>query len=85
MLILALQLIVLNGLDQACATISQNVGSTLCLPNTCKLYTVHSGDTCAMIGKANNLTFAQVVSMNFQLDISCNMIVDKVGSTICVG
>ncbi|KAJ6632579.1 hypothetical protein B0H10DRAFT_1901949 [Mycena sp. CBHHK59/15] len=79
------QLIALNGLDQACATISQNVGSTLCLPHPCKLYTVQSGDTCATIGEAKNLTFAQVVSMNFQLDVSCNMIVDKVGSTICVG
>lgn len=79
------QFIALNGLDQGCATISEQVGKTLCLPQACELYTIKANDTCASIGQAYNLTFAQVVSLNFQLDPACQTIPDKVGSTLCVG
>ncbi|KAJ7751586.1 hypothetical protein B0H16DRAFT_1547596 [Mycena metata] len=79
------QLVALNGLDEDCKLLSDRVGSSLCLPQKCSLYTVKANDTCDSIGAAFNLTYAQVLSLNFQLDIACQTLPDHVNSTICVG
>ncbi|KAK0384746.1 hypothetical protein NLU13_7224 [Sarocladium strictum] len=40
------------------------VGQKLCLPNTCSLYTVKSGDTCDAITVSQNRTLTQLLSWN---------------------
>ncbi|KAJ7186092.1 hypothetical protein C8R46DRAFT_1289630 [Mycena filopes] len=79
------QLVALNSLDQDCTLLPDRVGSALCLPQQCQLYTVKSGDTCDSIATAFKLVYSQVLSLNFQLDLACRTLPDYVNSTICVG
>ncbi|KAJ7154882.1 hypothetical protein C8R43DRAFT_1235156 [Mycena crocata] len=79
------QLVALNGLDTGCTLLQDHAGSPLCLPQQCKLYTVQTNDTCDSIGITFGLTYSQILSLNFQLDIACRTLPDHVNSTICVG
>lgn len=38
---------------------------------TCKQYTVQQKDTCRTIAKANKVTYAQLLSWNPTLDVTC--------------
>ena len=51
-----------NNLAANCADFPKN--GTLCLINTCDVYTTRQNDTCASISKAHNITEAQFKSWN---------------------
>jgi hypothetical protein len=40
----------------------------------CKQYTVQADDTCLSIGKASNATYAQLLSWNPALNVTCGQV-----------
>ncbi|KAF2716672.1 carbohydrate-binding module family 50 protein, partial [Polychaeton citri CBS 116435] len=75
-------LVIDNNLSAYGAHFSAN--GSLCIQNTCTLYTVRSNDTCILIARAHKVTMAQLLSWNPILDPTCSNLALSVGDTICV-
>ena len=60
-----------------------SVIQSLCLPQTCTIYTIQSSDTCyGMAGNAN-MTYTQLLSWNPTINGYCSNLIT--GQNICVG
>ncbi|KAH7148159.1 hypothetical protein DER46DRAFT_564771 [Fusarium sp. MPI-SDFR-AT-0072] len=51
---------------------------------TCKQYTVQQKDTCRTIAKANKVTYAQLLSWNPTLDVTCGNLSKQKDGKICI-
>ncbi|KAJ5498556.1 hypothetical protein N7453_007607 [Penicillium expansum] len=52
--------------------------------SNCTTYTVGTGDTCTGIGKSQDVTWAQLLAWNSQIDSTCFNLGSLVNTTICV-
>ena len=73
-------LIVLNQLFPDCTNLLG--GQSLCLPQSCQIYNVQSGDTCLGIAANSNITYTQLLAWNPSVDGFCSNLVS--GQNICV-
>lgn len=71
-----------NDLPAYCADFPAD--GTLCLINTCEVYTVQSGDTCDSVAAAYNLTVVQLQAYNPNIDSGCYNFNRTIGYQICV-
>ncbi|KAM3427181.1 hypothetical protein MY4824_009598 [Beauveria thailandica] len=76
-------LISVNGLDVACNPMPA-VGTSLCLPLTCKTYQVQPDDSCAGITAAENITLGQLLVWNPIISPGCTTLTGWVGRYICL-
>ncbi|KAK2590531.1 hypothetical protein QQS21_011781 [Conoideocrella luteorostrata] len=76
-------LISVNGLDMAC-NFMPDVGTSLCLPLTCKTYQVLPDDTCSSITAAANITMGQLLAWNPVISPGCTTLMKWVGRYICL-
>lgn len=44
----------------------------------CTIYTVGTGDTCTGIGKSQDVTWAQLLAWNSQIDSTCSYVVSPI-------
>lgn len=58
---------------------------SLCLNHSRPTYTVQANETCKSIEAAHNLTLAQVLAWNPQLDLACSNLNMSLGLELCVG
>lgn len=72
-----------NNLPAYCSGFPTN--GSLCLNHSCPTYTVQANDTCTSIEAAHNLTLAQVLAWNPQLDLACSNLNMSLGLELCVG
>ncbi|ATY65640.1 Peptidoglycan-binding Lysin subgroup [Cordyceps militaris] len=61
-------------------------GTDLCVPATCKLYTLQANDTCFGISQAHNGSFSatQVISWNPRVNRDCSNLEVLVGTHLCI-
>ncbi|KAF8457847.1 hypothetical protein BDZ91DRAFT_785929 [Kalaharituber pfeilii] len=71
-----------NDLAAACADFPTS--GSLCLVNTCSVYTVAQNDTCDSISSAHNITLAQFKSWNPSINSGCYNLDKMVGYQVCV-
>ncbi|KAF8537777.1 hypothetical protein BDD12DRAFT_780083 [Trichophaea hybrida] len=64
------QLILLNNLDQNCDNLI--LGSTVCLPQSCSIYNVQSGENCASVAQEHGLTLQQFKNLNPDINNQCS-------------
>ncbi|KAJ3561274.1 hypothetical protein NPX13_g9010 [Xylaria arbuscula] len=57
---------------------------SLCLTNTCSVYTVKANDTCKSVAKASKITQALLISWNPALSSGCGNIDRYVGDQLCI-
>ncbi|KAI0203160.1 hypothetical protein F4808DRAFT_449427 [Astrocystis sublimbata] len=83
-----------QGIGTSWLLMDNNLGSfcsdfptkgSLCLTNTCSVYTVKANDTCKAIAKASELSQAQLIKWNPQLSAACGNIDRFVGDQLCIG
>lgn len=70
-----------NDLPAYCASFPTE--GTLCLVDTCMVYTVQPGDTCNSVAAANNITVTQLQSYNPNIDSGCYNFNQTIGYQIC--
>ena len=58
-------------------------GQSLCLPQSCTIYTIQSNDTCYGIANNANITYTQLLSWNPTINGYCSNLLT--GQNICVG
>ncbi|OJZ87904.1 carbohydrate-binding module family 50 protein [Aspergillus luchuensis CBS 106.47] len=75
-------LLIDNNLPAYCADFPAD--GTLCLINTCEVYTVRSGDTCDSVAAAHNLTGVQLQAYNPNIDSGCYNFNLTIWYQICV-
>ncbi|KAH8731852.1 hypothetical protein GQ44DRAFT_735576 [Phaeosphaeriaceae sp. PMI808] len=73
-------LIALNNILPDCTNLQ--LGASICLPSTCSIYKVQSGDTCDSIALARNTTFQQLVAWNPTINSYCTNLI--AGFNICL-
>ncbi|KAF8252101.1 LysM domain-containing protein [Wilcoxina mikolae CBS 423.85] len=71
-----------NDLTAYCADFPTN--GTLCLNNTCDIYTVQTNDTCTSIASAHNITVSQFKAWNPTINAGCYNIDRMNGTQVCV-
>ncbi|KAI0424844.1 hypothetical protein F5Y09DRAFT_353023 [Xylaria sp. FL1042] len=71
-----------NNLASYCSDFPTS--GSLCLVNTCSVYTVQMNDTCKSIAKATNITEALLISWNPSISKGCSNIGRLVGQEVCV-
>ncbi|KAH8901682.1 hypothetical protein GQ53DRAFT_851663 [Thozetella sp. PMI_491] len=71
-----------NALSSGCVNFPTS--GTLCLVNTCKVYTVQTNDTCDSIAKSYNVTVPQLKAWNPNVNAGCYNIDSMVGDQLCV-
>ncbi len=59
-------------------------GTEICIPQQCDIYQVAPFDTCASVAKAKNITIAQLVEYNPNLNSVCGNLPALIGYVICV-
>lgn len=74
-----------NNLPAYCSGFPTISGSLLCLNHSCPTETVQANDTCQSIQAAHNLTLAQVLAWNPQLNRACSNLDMSLGLELCVG
>ncbi|OOF93376.1 carbohydrate-binding module family 50 protein, partial [Aspergillus carbonarius ITEM 5010] len=74
-------LIALNSLLPDCSDL--DAGATLCLPQSCAIYTVQAGDTCEGITNTTGISFVQFTSWNPTINSYCTNLI--AGQEVCVG
>lgn len=72
-----------NNLPAYCSGFPTN--GSLCLDHSCPTYTVQANDTCNSIKSAHNMTLAQMLAWNPQLDLACSNLNMSLGLQLCVG
>ncbi|KAF7184584.1 hypothetical protein CNMCM7691_005768 [Aspergillus felis] len=74
-----------NGLTADCSNFP-NVGDSLCIPETCEIYTVKVNETCYGISEAYNATFTvtQLISWNPDINRDCSNLEAITGTQICI-
>ncbi|KAL7789492.1 hypothetical protein V8C37DRAFT_211447 [Trichoderma ceciliae] len=74
-----------NNLPEYCSQLP-TAGSTLCIPQSCNLYTVAANDNCYGIVQVHNATFSvtQLISWNPNINRQCSNLNQLVGYQICV-
>lgn len=79
------EMLYLNNLQGGCADFP-GPGAELCMPRTCKVYTVEEGDTCRGIASAHRSAFSksQLASWNVDIKPSCATLELLAGNQICV-
>ncbi|GIC92923.1 uncharacterized protein Aud_009401 [Aspergillus udagawae] len=70
----------INNILPDCSNLQ--VGQKLCIPNTCQLYTIKSGDTCMQITNASSITLSQLRAWNPFINAGCSNLI--AGDQICV-
>lgn len=70
-----------NALDVACNGISQR--KTLCLPETCTTHQLEFADTCDSLVSDFNITFAQLLAWNPNINIGCSNLASWRGWYLC--
>ncbi|KAF5606295.1 uncharacterized protein FSUBG_6128 [Fusarium subglutinans] len=60
------------------------LSSLVAAANSCKQYTVQQKDTCRTIAKANKVTYAQLLSWNPTLDVTCGNLSKQKDGKICI-
>ncbi|KAJ0281888.1 hypothetical protein CBS470a_008049 [Colletotrichum nupharicola] len=50
----------------------------------CEAYSVQAGDTCSIIARSVNATYAQIISWNSEIDLTCSNLAELEGGNICV-
>ncbi|KAF3055159.1 LysM domain-containing protein [Daldinia childiae] len=76
-------LISLNGIDLACNTMPA-VGTTICLPTTCKIRELAVNDTCGLITADENITIGQLLAWNPIISPGCANLNSWRGRFLCV-
>ncbi|KAL2783006.1 hypothetical protein BJX66DRAFT_345334 [Aspergillus keveii] len=76
------QLLLDNNLQAYCANFPTS--GTLCIKNTCTVYTVKQGDTCKSVAKAHGITMVQMRTYNPWIDGGCYNFNRSVGTQICL-
>lgn len=78
-------LVYLNSLDAGCTNFPQ-AGTAICIPSTCKTYTVKTDDTCLAIiqQQSTDATMVQLQSWNMNLNRQCSNLQDYANTTICI-
>ena len=61
----------------------RSVGQSLCLPQTCPIYTIQPSDTCYGIAGNANITYTQLLSWNPSINGYCSNLIT--GQNICIG
>ncbi|KAF7936224.1 uncharacterized protein EAE98_002443 [Botrytis deweyae] len=74
-----------NNLPGYCSELP-GPGTSLCIPQSCKLYTVAANDTCHGIVQSYNMTFSstQLISWNPNINKGCSNLNQVEGFQICV-
>lgn len=74
-----------NGITADCSNFPE-AGSSLCLPDTCDVYTLQANQTCYDITLAYNSTFTvtQFISWNPDINRDCSNLEVMVGTHLCV-
>ncbi|KAF4545174.1 uncharacterized protein LTHEOB_5585 [Lasiodiplodia theobromae] len=72
-----------NHLHAYCSNFP-GVGHTLCIKNTCDVYTISANDTCSSVASAHGITVSQLRSWNPVLDMRCGNMPSMVGDQICI-
>ncbi|KAI2624041.1 hypothetical protein GGS21DRAFT_541259 [Xylaria nigripes] len=57
---------------------------SLCLTNTCSVYTIQTNDTCKSVAKTSNITEALLIKWNPVLSSGCGNIGRFVGDQLCI-
>ncbi|KAI0109000.1 hypothetical protein GGR51DRAFT_513994 [Nemania sp. FL0031] len=71
-----------NNLASFCSDFPTS--GSLCLVNTCSVYTVNANDTCKSIARSNSITEALLISWNPSISSGCSNIGRLVGQEVCV-
>lgn len=71
-----------NHLDYACSSLA--VGSSLCIEDTCTVYTVKANDNCDDIVQGQSFGKVQLLGWNPTLHQDCDNLESMVGRTLCV-
>ncbi|KAK5654042.1 hypothetical protein OQA88_7720 [Cercophora sp. LCS_1] len=71
-----------NGLTAHCHDFPTT--GTLCLANTCDVYTVLVGDTCKSIAKDHDISEAQLRAWNPSINAGCYNLESMIGDQLCV-
>lgn len=74
-------LITINQLLPTCTDLS--IGQSLCLPQTCSIYKVQSGDTCNKIASSTGISLLQFQIWNPSINQACTNL--QAGTNMCVG
>lgn len=74
-----------NGLTADCSKFPK-VGTSLCIPATCDIYTLQANETCYNISQAHNASFTvtQLISWNPDINRDCSNLEAIVGTHLCV-
>ncbi|KAA8652732.1 uncharacterized protein ATNIH1004_001637 [Aspergillus tanneri] len=74
-----------NGLTADC-TNWPDVGTSLCIPAPCELYTLQANETCYGISQAHNTTFTvtQLISWNPDINRDCSNLEAIIGTQLCI-
>ncbi|KDN59784.1 putative LysM domain-containing protein [Colletotrichum sublineola] len=80
------QMLYYNNLQAGCADFPTAAGTQLCMPHTCKTYTVQQNDTCAGLVQQFEYAFtqSQLVAWNVDISRGCDNLALLVGAQICV-
>ncbi|KAJ5295310.1 LysM domain protein, partial [Penicillium antarcticum] len=73
-------LIAINNILPTCSDLW--IGQILCLPDTCQLYTIQSGDICMAIVNAYDITLIQLLSWNSFINAGCSNLL--AGDQVCI-
>ncbi|OAA41492.1 LysM domain-containing protein [Beauveria brongniartii RCEF 3172] len=71
-----------NDLDYNCTAISAR--QSVCLPESCKLHRVATGDTCDSILKREQFYLTQLLSWNPTIHANCDNLASMAGRDICI-
>ncbi|KAI1658124.1 hypothetical protein F4813DRAFT_388904 [Daldinia decipiens] len=71
-----------NHLDYNCSVLS--TGMSLCLQDTCTIYTLEGNETCDGILKGKSFTTIQLVSWNPTIHTNCDNLASMKGRSICL-
>ncbi|KAL3423876.1 LysM domain-containing protein [Phlyctema vagabunda] len=71
-----------NDLTSACVDFP--VSGSLCLVNTCTIYTIQMNDTCKTVSRAHNITETQFKSWNPSVNAGCYNLERMVGDQVCI-
>ena len=72
-----------NNLNAYCDQFPKS--GSLCLTNTCEIYTVKANDTCQDIVASHPITLPQLLAWNPIINLKCSNLYKMEGDQICVG
>jgi LysM repeat protein len=73
-----------NNLPSFCGSFP-GPGTSICIPETCRVHTVSPLDTCEKIADATGVTTQQLISWNPNINPGCSNLYNMLDYVICVG